>query len=284
MQKRVAVAAAAFALGAAVTPAQADADLFIVGLVGPGAIALSEPIDQDASTLTIQGLMSGAYNFTPELGVQGDILVTSLSADFDNYESDKTSLDGALHLFYRDPDRFLLGGFVQLGSDTYENDLGYSQRATRAYLGLEGQVFVDSLTLYGQIGATSISFDDPEVEGTGWFGTIEARYFLTPDFKIAASAGFVQYDLDIFGMDSASTNLMVGASAEYKLPDLPISLLAKVDYVQATTDQFDAVADQTRVMFGVKFAIGEDTLQDRDRGGASLKPVEPGEILFGGPS
>lgn len=282
MQKFIAVAAAALALGAAVTPAQADADLFIVGLVGPGAIAISEPIGQDASTLTIQGLMSGAYNFTPELGVQGDILVTSLSADFDSYESDKTSLDGALHLFYRDPDRFLLGGFVQLGSDSYDYEMGYNQRATRAYLGLEGQVFVDSLTLYGQIGATSISYDEPEVDGTGWFGTIEARYFLTPDFKIAASAGFVQYDLDLLGMDSTSTNVMVGASAEYKLPDLPISLLAKVDYVKATTDQFDAVSEQTRVMFGVKFAIGDDTLQDRDRNGASLKPVEPGEILFGG--
>lgn len=275
-------AGAALALGATVTAAHADADLFIVGLVGPGSYTFSEPVDQDASTLTIQGLASGAYNFTPELGIQGDILVTSVAVDFDSYDMDKTSLDGALHLFYRDPDRFLLGGFVQLGNDSYEYDLGDNWSATRAYVGLEGQLFIDNLTLYGQIGATSISVDDPEVDGSGWFGTIEARYFLTPDFRIAANAGFVQYDLDYFGMDQSSTNLMVGASAEYKLPELPISLLAKVDYVKATNDQFEAEAEQTRVMFGVKFAIGEDTLLARDRGGASLKPVEPSDVLFGG--
>jgi hypothetical protein len=282
MHKIIFAAGAALAFGAAATSAQADADLFIVGLVGPGAHTYSGLSDEEASTLTIQGLASGAYNFTPELGIQGDILVTSVAKDFDPYEVDKTSLDGALHLFYRDPDRFLLGGFVQLGSDTYEYDVGDSQSATRAYLGLEGQLFIENLTLYGQIGATSLSMDEPEVDGSGWFGTIEARYFLTPDFKIAASAGFLQYDLDYFGMDQSATNLIVGASAEYKLPELPISLLAKVDYVKATNDQLDVESEQTRVMFGVKFAIGEDTLQDRDRGGASLKPVELGEILYGG--
>lgn len=281
MHKFILATGAVLTLGFAATTAKADADLFVVGLVGPGAFTMSEPIDQEASTLTIQGLASGAYNFTPELGVQGDILVTSLTADFDIYETDKTALDGALHLFYRDPDRFLLGGFVQVGGDTYTFDGDDTQQIARAYAGLEAQLFIDNLTLYGQIGATSISVDDPDLEGSGWFGTIEARYFLTPDFKIAASAGFVQYDLDFFGTDSTSTNLMVGASAEYKLPELPISLLAKVDYVQASTNQFDAHVDQTRLMLGVKFAMGEETLQARDRNGASLKPLELGDVFLG---
>lgn len=279
MQKFIVAAGAILALGTAATSAQADADLFIVGLIGPGEFSYSGVSLPETSTLTLQGLASAAYNFTPEIGIQGDILVTSLSVEFDDDESEKIGIDGALHLFYRDSDRFLLGGFVQLGSDSYSYDTNsFDPQLDRAYIGLEGQLFVENLTLYGQIGATSMSLDLPDVDGTGWFGTIEARYFLTPDFKIAASAGFLQYDLDYL----TSTNMMLGASAEYKLPELPISLVAKVDYVQATNDQSDIESDQTRVMFGVKFVMGEDTLQARDRNGASLKPFEPGEIMLGG--
>lgn len=252
---------------------------------GPGVES-----DVDSDGFRASGQVSGAYNFTPVLGVQGDVVLRYETATFDDeetegFEQKTTSIDGALHLFYRDPDSFLLGGFVQLGKDStsYGDDEIDVPDLTRSYGGVEGQAFFDQVTVYGQLGLQKQSYDTDEADDLdGWFVTAEVRYFLTPDFKIAAHVGRSELELDTgesftFQLETVT----VGASAEYKFDTMPVSVFASYDY--STTGfniQDDVSIDSHRVLVGVKFNMGEETLQDRDRNGASLKPVDFGTNSF----
>src|SRR6218665_1026723 len=110
-------------LSAASTAAFADPD-FVAG-VNLGGTQWNGGFfyDDQPAGVAAQGLLSGTYDFTPQLGVQGDVLVQYEGLEGDL--SDKFNVgrfDGALHGFYRESERFLLGGFVQLGRDTFEED------------------------------------------------------------------------------------------------------------------------------------------------------------------
>jgi hypothetical protein len=258
------------------------------GFVSVGAGFLQKVYDSGMSTFTedgyaAEGRASGVYQFTPVLGAQGDVVLAldHLETDFSAF--DRSSIDIALHGFYRDPERFLVGTFAQFGRDTLDYGGLMSTSWDRTYLGGEAQVFVQSLTLYAQGGMQKVAPVDisgPEVDGL--FGSLEARYFLTPDFRIDAHAGLSTLTYDI-GPGWTATTLNLGVGAEYRLENLPVSLFAKYDCF--TTTFSDAPAgysmDDHRFMIGAKFGIGEDSLLDRDRNGSSLKPVET-RSFFGG--
>ena len=120
----------------------------------------------------------------------------------------------------------------------------------------------------------------------GWFGSLEARYFLTPDLRIEAHVGVSSYDLD-FIETVTFTTVSAGIGAEYKLENLPVSLFASYDFYSTSYDYNGGPAptlDEHRLMVGAKFAIGEDSLLERDRNGATLKPVEvPFQFPFSAP-
>lgn len=253
------------------TPALADPSGFISIGAGPAGLAWLEGSDEDAiSGYAVRGAASGVYNFTPSLGVQGDI--SFAYANYEDSELERQEIDGALHGFFREPDSFLVGGFVQLGRSNYFNDGDEDRSFNRAYLGGEAQVYLDNLTLYGQAGMQQISADEDFLPTlTGWFGRLEARYFLTPDLRIEAHAGF---DTQSFISAFTATTLRVGIGAEYKLENQPISLFATYDFSTSSNDQIDDLSfNEHRVLVGAKFALGEETLLDRDRAGASLAPI-----------
>lgn len=233
---------------------------------------------EDTQFPVLHGTFSASYQFAPGLGVQGDAVIQHQELESFGTSTTVLRLDGAAHVYYRTED-VLLGTFAQIGEIEYTSE-SYNAATRFGYLGIEGQVYLDNLTLYAQVGLTGL--ENEYTEGNGWFGTIEARYFLTPDFMVSASAGLVQYDLD-YGMDfsDTTTNAVFGAGAEFKLPDLPLSLTVKADYVASRTANFGDAARSTRVMLGIKFGIGEDTLLDRDRGGVTLKPVDFGDVQIG---
>lgn len=222
-----------------------------------------------------RGFTSAAYNFTPVLGAQGDLLADFQSVDFDGTTVTRTNLDGALHLFYRDPQTFLLGGFVQLGSTTFSFE-SYQSTFNRAYAGIEGQLFLENFTLYGQAGVSHITDAGyPDFNFGGYFATLEARYFLTPDFRIEGHVGVGTFDIY---PDVNTSTLNIGASAEYRLPDSPFSLFASYDFNSATEDfgSGSYTVGEHRFMIGAKFNFGSETLLDRDRNGVSLNPVTHG--------
>lgn len=254
------------------TPALADPSGFISIGAGPFNDVITFGSDEETLTgYAVRGAASGVYNFTPVLGVQGDISFAYTSVEDDALG--RQEIDGALHGFYREPDNFLVGGFVQLGRDTYLFDGDDIGSADRAYVGGEAQVYLDNLTLYAQGGMQQLTPNADFVPTfNGWFGQLEARYFLSPDFRIEAYVGANTLS---FASDFTFTTLNLGIGAEYKLENLPVSLFAAYDFRNTTIDDDDAPSfGEHRVLVGAKFAIGEESLLDRDRNGASLSTVK----------
>ena len=282
------VAAASVLALLTASPALADPSGYVSISGGLDNMSISGGItNQDIDGSAIQVLASGVYMFTPVLGVQGDVHLTWRSFEFDSADMDATSLDGAVHGFYRESDKFLVGGFVQFGGDRLGTDIG-NLDFSRNYAGAEGQVYVDSLTLSGQLGLQQIEIEQSGLGMgmDGWFGSLEARYFLTPDFRIDGRLGVSSYDFDL--AQTTFTTLSIGVGAEYKLENLPVSLFASYDLYSTSVDMpASPTFDEHRLLVGAKFAIGEDSLLDRDRNGASLRsvsaPIQPFALGGGSP-
>lgn len=222
-------------------------------------------------------------SFSPAVGGQADLLLNYVDADFDSWGAyTRTEIDGAGHLFHREPDRFLLGVIGQIGKTSSDYaDMDYTEGDTHGFLGLEGQAFAGMTTLYGQAGfvhSAAENSDDYYVgaEADGWFATGEVRYFLDPNFRIDLHGGLSQLTSSPEGQNDVSHNLTVGAGVEYRLAGMPISLFGAVDF-QRTTYDFWPDNDLTteRALVGIRFNLGTETLLERDRSGASLKPVDP---------
>lgn len=266
---------AALLLGTVASPALADPSGFVsvgAGLVSFDANWADDTFDGSA----VEFAASGAYDFEGGLGLQGDFVFHRYGIDVYGNDSTMTDLDGALHLFFRN-DQYLLGGFVQGGASKYRYDDYYTFEQTRGYAGLEGQVFVDNLTLYGRVAASNTANDYDAEDWTGWLADIELRYFITDNFRLDVHAGTEVQQTNSKTGDI--DNLKFGIGAEYKLEDSPISLFGKLDFVSSKSDSY---IDQTafRVLVGAKFNFGDDSLKSRDRTGASLKPVEPAPLAF----
>ena len=267
-------AAASLATLCLAVPALADPTGFVSLGVGP----TSEEFDAGSTDVVdgwaIEALASGAYMFTSVLGAQGDVRFMQRTLSDSSDELTTSSFDGALHGFYRE-EGFLVGGFVQVGRDDYDFNGSDQGEADRSYLGAEAQIFVDSLTLYGQGGMQRYEAgSSPSLGLSGWFGSLEARYFLTPNFSIESRIGVSSLDFEIASV--TSTTVSAGIGAEYKLDNMPLSLFASYDFASTSFDLGpDADIRDHRFLIGARFALGEDTLLNRDRNGASLEAVKP---------
>lgn len=280
MKNQVLVLGAALLLAApSATPALADPTGFISIGAGPAGLEFDFPGGNESiDGYAVEALLSGAIMLTPVLGVQGDIQFTSRTYEESSDEITTNSFDGALHGFYREADKFLVGGFVQVGRDDVSYNSASEGEIDRAYVGGEAQVYFDNLTLYGQAGMQQLDFGNgsPMSIGlNGWFANAEVRYFLTPNLRIEARAGLDTLDFDL-ALATFNT-VTIGAGIEYKFEALPVSLFAKYDYSTTSVDapmSDDATVGSHRFLVGARFALGEDSLLDRDRNGASLRPVQ----------
>jgi hypothetical protein len=269
----------AFAAGAPAPKVPSIADGFVSIAVGGAAQAVDFPGGSvSGNGVSLEGAAGGAYNFSATLGFQGDVVFGSqaYSGDIVGGETvNNRNTDVAIHAFYRN-DQYLIGGFGQYSNNTYTfGDYGSAQSLDQFYGGVEGQVFFGNATLYGQAGAQQVRSFGESVNGI--FGTLEARYFLEPNFKIEAHIGadtVGSSTSEIFDGDPITT-LHAGAGAEYRLDNSPISFFAKYDYGRATFSEETNVSEaESRFLIGAKFNFESQTLVDRDRTGASLKPVD----------
>jgi hypothetical protein len=278
MKRLYALLAASTAISAlGISAAFADPSGFVS--VGAGLDNLTYGFEGDSESFdgtAVQVLASGVYMFTPTLGAQGDVILGWREHDFLGATLDSSHIDGALHGFYREPDQFLVGSFFQFGGDQASIE-GFDSELSRRYAGAEGQIYLDNLTLYGQAGWQQMEQDlsGISLKADGFFGSFEARYFLTPDLRIDGHVGVSTWEQS-FPVDTKLTTVNLGIGAEYKLENLPISLFASYDHYTTDYDMdFGPTVDRDRFLVGAKIAIGEDSLLDRDRNGASLKPVDP---------
>lgn len=227
------------------------------------------------------GLVSFAFSFTPRLGTQADLVVKRQSWTQDQspgYEIDNLTQDVAGHFYYRD-DHMLVGVLAQIGRDALgAPNSPYVYDVDHQIGGVEAQAFLGDLTLYGQAGVSHFSDAGGEYED-GWLGTFEARYFLTPDLKVEGHAGVETLsnsgnNKGFYGWNTTLTILNAGAGAEYRVADTPFGLFARYDHYHSSSNRGGDDTDDDRVLVGLKLNLDSETLRDRDRGGASLKPFE----------
>jgi hypothetical protein len=254
-------------------PAFADPSGFVQA--GSGVLVGSDSEEAPETIFTPHWRGSGVIDLGSGLGLQGDIAYQSYRFDTDLPATyNFADMTGALHLFYRDPNAYLVGGFVQVTQQSQfysaDGDDPYDVR-TRSIAGAEGQVFLDNLTLYGQAGLMHEDLGNDSYTQTGVFLTGQARYFLTPDFKVDLHGMAARLSGSPLPGNPDFTKAGIGIGAEFKLPDSPLSTFAALDYTRIDSYYYDH--DETRVSVGLKVNFGTGSLLEQDRSGASLNPV-----------
>ncbi|MDP1618916.1 hypothetical protein [Phenylobacterium sp.] len=119
------------------------------------------------------------------------------------------------------------------------------------------QSYMDKVTLTGSLAYETIESADADI----WTLGGDAAYYVNPDFRLNAGAGWTT--IDAGGLDSDGWQANVGG--EYRLAGTNMSVTA--NYTHAEFNDFDIAADT--VMLGLRFSFGGD-LQTRERSGADL--------------
>jgi len=187
------------------------------------------------------GIALGSYAIPlgPSFGLQADGAIGVIDDD--------TLGGGGLHLFTRQPEKYLLGVY---GSYHTWDSINIWRVAAEAELyvnrfslsGLAGYENVDVPTFSG--GLLVLTQDDKH-----FFGTLDLGYYITDDFKIYGGYRYL------------NETSFAGAGAEYLVrgQGVPISLFAKSDFGNS---------DYTRITGGLKVYFGSDpdkSLIDRQR-------------------
>ncbi len=166
---------------------------------------------------------SGSLPVTSNVGFQADWLYTDVS--------DREFLGSAAHLFWRDPQKGLLG---LVGGGVDEEDID-SLRG-----GVEGEYYLEHFTLTATAGVASLEYDDgpfPFIDDdvTDFFGGAGIRYYPLDNLMLSVSY------LHVFD------NELVLGMAEYQTPIHGLSVFAQIA---------DGEHGYDHALFGVQFYIG----------------------------
>jgi outer membrane protein with beta-barrel domain len=177
------------------------------------------------------------------------------------------------HLSWRNPQQHLFGLFGGIG------DAGGSFASQRyGVIGAEAQWYWHQFTLYGQVGYDSTLGGSGFSDTSAWFIRGTGRYFINPNFMLEGTVMYANGDIDFNGGQSFGFETWTWqAKAEWRLPTAPFSVYAKYQGSETTHDnQFfvDKVTDH-RVLLGLKLHMGDRTLQQTDRAGATLDIISP---------
>lgn len=191
---------------------------------------------------------------SPNLALQLDAY--GESRDSSSY----TTFGIAGHLAMRDPRLYALGLMASTGT---------ADSAPWSTLALEGQYYVNNLTLYGQVGAThSTSWG----LGTYWYGFLQARYFVNPNFVLLADATFAK--LSGSKLSSDPQLVKVGVQAEFRPASWPLSLFARLQHAHNTNIGSSSI-NETTVYAGIKLYAAQPSLLSNDRDGATFLDANP---------
>jgi hypothetical protein len=123
-----------------------------------------------------------------------------------------------------------------------------------------------------------------EVESVNaWFIRGTGRYFVNPSFLIEGTVMYANGNID-FGFGAPFWGFQTWswqAKAEWRFPTAPFSVFAKYQGSRTKYDSSDALelasakVTDNRVLLGLKLHMGDRTLQQADRAGATLDIVSP---------
>lgn len=203
-------------------------------------------------------------NFNQRWNGQGDLFGDSLHSSSGS-GSTISNYGAAGHIYWRDPSSFALGGFASV--ETYDNMGSFD--GTRRYIGgVEGQVYLDKVTLYGQayMGQHTINSTTADIRGVRGV----ARYFATENLRFEGELGYRQ-----FATSSGSADTVVfGAEATYRFDNSPVSVFGRYQFDHLTSSGGGG-ADIHKYVAGAKLSFGSKTLFEEDRHGATMDTARP---------
>jgi hypothetical protein len=225
-----------------------------------GAASPDDDLDPDGNPLFLGGAGSVVMNMMG-FGVQLDVFSEGGIIDNGTYGYGTAGFGG--HLYWRDPTRGLFGVLANVAAygDGY-NEYGYFRHA----LGVEGQLYMSNITIYGQLALLGKTVDDCECATTSVFAKAEGRFFLNQN-AMAALRGEWNAG-DIWDSDTFS-RATIGLRGEVMLGMGPASLFADAAFSTHTYNGSHSFNDVT-VKGGVTFHVGKQTLFDEDRSGTTL--------------
>jgi opacity protein-like surface antigen len=183
------------------------------------------------------------------------------------------------HLSWRNPQQYLFGLFGGIGDAG--STLGIANTGQRTGLiGAEAQWYWQQFTLYGQVGydTTLGSADFREVDSVNaWFVRGVGRYFINPNFLIEGSVMYANGNVDFVccGSSLGFETWTWGVKGEWRLAAAPFSIFAKYQGSETKYDDFNGKTTDHRALLGLKLHMGDRTLQQTDRAGATLDIVSP---------
>ena len=181
-----------------------------------------------------------------------------------------------LHASYRDPSRFLLGAFGGHTGTEVDANSG-SHRTKGPFYGVEGQFYVNRVTVYGQVGKAKINnYNSGDNEFKGRFETIAGRFFPTDDsmIQIAYGHGHTNNFEDKGDWGTAKEYSVLGTMRVTQ--SMPLYGFVKYKHGKYIANTEDVGKDKA-LMIGVSWLFGAPSLLAQDRRGATLStPMLPG--------
>jgi hypothetical protein len=186
------------------------------------------------------------------------------------------------HWSWRNPQQYLFGLFGGVGDAGGFGEFSNSQR--HGLIGAEAQWYWQQFTLYAQGGYDSTlgSISNSVDSINAWFIRGVGRYFVNPNFLIEGTVMYANGNLDFSSFSNGFQTWTWGVKGEWRFPTAPFSVFAKYQGSETTYDdntrQLDlsnAKVTDHRVLVGLKLHMGDRTLQQTDRAGATLDIVSP---------
>jgi hypothetical protein len=223
-----------------------------------------------------------AHNMSVQVDAQAD------GTSYDSADSGRFSTHSYLvggHWSWRNPQQHLFGLFAAVGDAG--TDFGFTDPQRHGLIGAEAQWYWNQFTLYAQGGYDTTLNADSCCSGidsvNAWFLRGTGRYFINPNFLIEGTVMYANGNIDFTDGDP-STGFQTwtwGAKGEWRFATAPFSVFAKYEGSQTKYDRSEnlslasAKTTDQRVLFGLKLHMGDRTLQQTDRAGATLDIKSP---------
>src|SRR5262245_61142785 len=239
-----------------------------------------------SSGWALGGAGRGNYWIGRDMSVQVDAQAEGTSHDIPGsggHLSTHSYLVGG-HWSWRNPQQYLFGLFGGVGDAGGFGEFTSSQR--HGLIGAEAQWYWQQFTLYVQGGydttLSNAAFSDVDTINA-WFLRGTGRYFINPNFLIEGTVMYSNGNVDFnFGDPSVGFQTWTwGVKGEWRFATAPFSVFAKYQGSETKYDNsddfslFGAKVTAHRVLLGLKLHMGDRTLQQTDRAGATLDIVSP---------
>ena len=244
----------------------------------------------DTNTFKTNGWALGGaaranYWIARDVSVQVDAQADGTSyEDFGRFSTHSYLVGG--HWSWRNPQEHLFGLFAAAGDAGGSGLVFDSQR--HGVIGAEAQWYWNQFTLYTQVGYDTtlgaVSGCCSSIDSiNAWFLRGTGRYFINPNFLIEGTVMYANGNIDLnYGDPNIGFNTWTwGVKGEWRFATAPFSVFAKYEGSRTRYDgsnEFEFTSSKTtdqRVQLGLKLHLGDRTLQQTDRAGATLDIKSP---------